>query len=161
MSYPAGMEAEILETWRTNQRINEKLIDAISAEGMQCTLSKRGGRNVVRQFAHLHNVRIYQLENRAKDLAAGLDKFATADEPGKAQLKKAMAASGERIETFFRDVLAGKPKRRCFKKGPIAFLGYLIAHESHHRGNILLTLKERGCQPDKDVRYAIWDWDRI
>ena len=74
---------QILEAWRTNNRINLKLIDAIGKEGMKCTLSTRGGRNVVRQFAHVHNVRIYQLEARAKDLAKGLAKFATKDEPTK------------------------------------------------------------------------------
>ncbi|MHC4940968.1 MAG: DinB family protein [Planctomycetota bacterium] len=155
------MEEQLLEAWRTNNRINNLLIDAISADGMKVTLSKRGGRNVVRQFAHLHNVRIYQLERRAKDLADGLEKFATKDEPGKRELKKALKQSAGRIERFFEDVLAGKPKRNCFKKGPVVFLSYLVAHESHHRGNILLTLKECGHQPDKDLRFGIWDWDRI
>lgn len=155
------MEEQLLEAWRTNNRINNLLIDAISADGMKVTLSKRGGRNVVRQFAHLHNVRIYQLERRAKDLAEGLTKFATKEEPNKRELKKALKDSAAHMEQFFRDVVAGKPKRNCFKKGPIVFLSYLVAHESHHRGNILLTLKECGHQPHKDVRYKICDWDRL
>ena len=49
---------QLLEAWRINNRINLFLIDRISAEGMRCTLSQRGGRNVARQFAHLHNVRL-------------------------------------------------------------------------------------------------------
>lgn len=43
----------------------------------------------------------------------------------------------------------------------VAALGYFIAHDSHHRGNILLTLKQCGHAPPQDVRYAIWDWDKI
>jgi hypothetical protein len=43
----SDLRAQVLETWRTNNRINLFLIDQISDEGMQCTLSKRGGRNVV------------------------------------------------------------------------------------------------------------------
>ena len=74
---------QLLEAWRTNNRINLFLIDEISDEGMKCTLSKRGGRNVVRQFAHVHNNRLWQLENRARDLAEGLHKFETDEEPDK------------------------------------------------------------------------------
>jgi hypothetical protein len=47
--------AELLEAWRTNDRINFFLIDRISPEGMKCSLSKRGGRN----YVHL-----YTLEGR-------------------------------------------------------------------------------------------------
>ena len=56
------MQDELLEAWRINNRINLYLIDNISEAGLQCTLSKRGGRGVAGQFAHLHNVRLWQFE---------------------------------------------------------------------------------------------------
>jgi len=62
---------EQLEAWRTNNRITLFLIDQISEEGMKCTLSKHGSRDVARQFAHLHNVRVWQLEKRAKGFQEG------------------------------------------------------------------------------------------
>jgi uncharacterized damage-inducible protein DinB len=151
---------QILETWRTNNRINLFLIDRISDEGMMCTLSKRGGRTVARQLAHLHNVRVLHLETRARELAAGLRKFATEEEPDKETLKENLLASGERLETFFTQAVTSG-KRRGFKKGIIAGLGYFIAHESHHRGSILLTLKECGHNLDSATKLAIWDWDKM
>ena len=154
------MTNELVEAWRTNNRINLLLIDEISDEGMRCTLSKRGGRDVARQFAHLHNVRIWHLQKRARDLAEGLDAFESKDSPSKERLASALEASAEAIETFLVDVLQGRPKRRGFKKGVFTTLAYFIAHESHHRGSILLTLKECGHKVEKDVAYGIWDWDR-
>jgi len=151
---------QILEAWWTNHRIHLLLIDHISEEGMRSTLSKRGGRNVVRQLAHVHNNRVWQLEARARDLAEGLPKFETRDEPDKETLRQALLASAERIATFFEECLEGAPKRRGFKKGVITHLAYFIAHESHHRGNILLTLKQCGHPLPKEIAYAIWDWDR-
>ena len=156
---------ELLEAWRTNNRINLFLLDHITAAGMKCTLSTRGGRDVARQFAHLHDVRVYHLEQRAKDLSMGLTKFQSksADKviPKKSELKKALTASSAAIETFLGDVLEGVPKRRGFKKGIFTTLGYFIAHESHHRGSILLTLKQSGHKLDNKTAYAIWAWDQI
>ncbi len=155
------MHDELLEAWRTNNRINLFLIDKISAAGMKCSLSKRGGRDVARQFAHMHNVRVWHLEKRARDLAEGLAEFETKVTPTKTQLRKALAASGKAVESFLEGVIAGDPRRRGFKKGIFATLGYFVAHESHHRGSILLTLKECGHNIDKGAQYAIWGWDQM
>ena len=153
---------QVLEAWRTNNRIHLFLLDHISDEGMRCTLSKRGGRNVARQFAHLHNVRVWQLTQRAKDLAEGLHPFETADEPDQQTLKEHLAESAKRVEAFFEDCARGVPRRRNFKKGVVSALSYFVAHESHHRGNILLTLKQSGHNLDQSTRYAIWGmWNKV
>ena len=152
---------QILEAWRINNRVNLLLIENISDEGMQCTLSRRGGRNVVRQFAHLHNNRIWHVTRRAKALADGADLFETHDEPDRRTLAAALRDSADRVERMFSGANDEVPGIRPFKRGLIPYLGYFIAHESHHRGNILLTLKQCGHRLDKKVQYAIWDWARI
>lgn len=152
---------DTLEAWRTNQRINVKLLAEIDDAGLAATLSTRGGRSVARQFAHLHTVRVMQLEARAKALAPGARRFATEDEPSREELAIALADSALRVEEWLRRAAAGEKGFRPFKKGLATTLAYLVAHESHHRGNILLTLKQCGHPVDSKTRYAIWDWDRI
>ena len=151
---------ELAEAWRTNHRINVLLMESIDDAGMACTLSRRGGRDVARQFAHLHDVRRYFLENRTKDLAEGLRKFASKASPSRAELLEAHEASTARIETSLLDLFDGAPGRRGFRKGLFTTLSYLVAHESHHRGSILLTLKQSGHAVPKDVAYGIWGWDQ-
>lgn len=155
------MIEETVEAWRINHRINLRLIDSISDEGMRCTLSKRGGRNVVRQFTHLQYVRVYQLKRRAKHLAKGAHTFETHDEPDRDTLKAALEDSSNRIEQWIRLAAEGSPKVRTMKRGLVPTVAYLISHESHHRGSILLTLKECGHPVDKETRYAIWDWNQV
>lgn len=155
------MTESLLEAWRTNQRVNLRLIDGIREAGMRCTLSRRGGRNVIRQFAHLQYVRAYQLRNRAKPLAEGIRIFDTYEEPDRAVVREALEDSSERIAEWVRRASEGARGYRTLSKGAAATIGYLIAHESHHRGAILLTLKVCGEPVDRRIRDGIWDWDRI
>ncbi len=87
------MHDDLLEAWRTNHRINLFLIEKITEEGLRATLSKHGGRDVARQLAHMHDNRVWHLEKRAKDLAEGLDAFASKRSPPKAELVAAHEAS--------------------------------------------------------------------
>jgi uncharacterized damage-inducible protein DinB len=151
---------DLLEAWRTNNRINLYLFDRISDEGMRCTLSTRGGRDVARQFAHMHDVRLYHLEKRAPDLAEGLTPFRSKEHPDREAVRVALLSSGEAIGAFLAGLAEGKEKRRGFKKGIATTLAYFVSHESHHRGSILLTLKVSGHKVDQDTAYALWDWDR-
>lgn len=153
-----SMTDQILEAWRINNRVNLLLIDHISDAGMRCTLSRRGGRNVVRQLAHVHNNRIWHLTRRAKRLATGAHTY---DEPDRRTITAALQDSSQRVEELIRLASSKSPGIRTLKRGLVPYIGYFIAHESHHRGNIMLTLKQCGHGLDKKTQYAIWDWDRI
>lgn len=152
---------EIVEAWQINNRINIRLLEGIGKEGMQCTLSTRGGRNVVREFTHLQYVRVFQLTKRAKSLVSGVRTFQPKEEPGKRILVAALEDSSRRIDKWIR--LAGKadPGVRTLRRGIVPTVAYLISHESHHRGRILLTLKVAGHAVAPGLRNGIWDWNKV
>ena len=82
---------------------------------------------MVRQFAHMHNVRASHIKNRARDLAEGLHLFETHEEPDRETLKRHLEASSERLEAFFERYITGDGKVQRFKKGPIPYSSHTRA----------------------------------
>lgn len=150
------MEDQLIETWQIHNRINLYLLDAIP-EAALASVSASKGRDVANQFAHLHNVRLMWLKQAAPELLDGLNKIDKEQKIDKKLLAEALRSSGKAIEELLRKgVASGKVKG--FKPGVIAFLGYLISHESHHRGQITLTLKQASHKLDQKVAFGIWEW---
>ncbi len=147
---------EQIETWNIHHRINIYLLDAIKEEHLT-DISASKGRNIGEQFAHLHHVRMMWLKAAAPDLLTGLNKFEKGTKLTKKSLTTGLNKSAAAITTLLEKGFA-EGKIKGFKPHPSAFLGYLISHESHHRGQIMLSLKQSGHAVDKKTQFGIWEW---
>jgi uncharacterized damage-inducible protein DinB len=155
------MKEQVLSTWLINNKINLMLIEAINEDDLRFTLSKLGGRTIALQFAHLHNLRLWRLENFAKEYLGSQKKIDAELPINKQLLKTRIEESGLAYAKWINESLSNKGEINGFKKGVIPFVGFMIAHEAHHRGNIILTLKQNGKKLPHDIEYGIWDWDSI
>ena len=148
---------QLVETWQIHDRINLYLLDAVDAESLSSHSASKG-RSVGEQFAHLHNVRLMWLKSAGPELLKGLVKIENEQTNDKKLLAKSLTDSGKAIGALLAQSLEAGGKVRGFKPHAAAFLGYLISHESHHRGQIALSLKQAGTPLDKKIGYGIWEW---
>ena len=145
----------LIETWQIHNRINLYLLESIAEDALS-NQSASKGRTVGQQFAHVHSVRMMWLKVAAPALMEGLPKVEK-ENITKAILHEALELSEKAISRLF-ELTVADGKIKGFKPHATAFLGYLISHESHHRGQIMLTLKQSGHAVDQKIQYGIWEW---
>ena len=146
----------LIETWEISHRMNEYLLTGIKEEHFN-DVGVTKGRSVGAQFAHINNVRLMWVKVAAPDLLPSLQKI----EKEKSITKKVILDAFEKSTPAISTVLTKgfeTGKIRGFKPHAQAFLGYMIAHEAHHRGQIIIALKENGHLPDKKILYGLWEW---
>ena len=142
----------IVETWHIAARLNPFFIEAVPKEFWTTKPAK--GKTVEGHFCHIHNVRLMWLKSAAPDLLEGLQKLESGSPE---EVMAALGASAKAIATLLEHA-AGEERIKGFKPHRTAYLGYLISHETHHRAQAELILREFGAPlPDK-VAYGLWEW---
>ncbi|MFZ1087158.1 MAG: DinB family protein [Terracidiphilus sp.] len=143
-----------LRAFTIHNRIHLYLLDALPDEVWSMPPPGGKGRTIAALVSHMHGVRLMWLKaGGVKTLPAALDKTASI-----AEVKVALETSGAAIRDWLTPILNGSAKISGFKPDAWAFVAYLIAHEAHHRGQILLLARQLGHPVNQKTSFGLWEW---
>jgi uncharacterized damage-inducible protein DinB len=96
-SFPSGA---LVETWHVNNRVNLRLLDALSDEQLAAVIFPRG-KSVISYFVHMHMARFYWLERRAPALAKDLDGRSVIHDQRHQVRERGRARPGKGLEVLY------------------------------------------------------------
>ena len=151
---PLSPADAVLRSFAIHNRIHLYLLDALAPEAWTAEPPGGKGRTLAALVSHIHSVRLMWLKSaRVDKLPAPLDKIAAVP-----QAKAALEASAAALAGLLADALKGDARIPGFKPDAWAFVAYLIAHEAHHRGQIVLLARQLGHPLEKSASYGLWEW---
>jgi uncharacterized damage-inducible protein DinB len=161
----ADLRASLLAAWRSNNRVTTELIRRLPPKLWDLTPAGAPGRTIRAIAAHLHNARCMWLKTLGRE--HGIKTPARVDHKRVTprQLVTALKQSSAAMEALFK---LGFPtgelpnSKRYIWRNLSLDLGhvvtYFIAHEAHHRGQIVMVARQTGHRLPVSTTAGLWQW---
>ncbi len=147
-------KTDLIHSWDLNNNVTIYLLNNIEKEWLSEKLGGKG-RSIGEQFLHINNIRSYWIGKVGEKVDLKLDKKYAKD---KQKLEEALYRSAKKMKETL-SVILEQDVVKGYNPHPIAFFSQMIAHESHHRGQILVTTSRNGLKIDKSVNFGLWNWN--
>jgi uncharacterized damage-inducible protein DinB len=154
-SYAAQLPEALLNALDTNNRISLYLIENLPAEAWNAKPPGGKGRTIAAIVAHSHNVRVMWLKAaKAENIPAQLERTTVTP----AQAVRALERSRAALHTLCQRALESNGRIKGFRPDVAGFIGYLIAHDAHHRGQIAMLARQLGYPLPQKAMFGMWEW---
>lgn len=153
---PWSLSEALLHSFETNERINQFMLENLPAEAWRADPPFGKGRDIAAIVAHMHNVRVMWLKAAAKGskIPGQLDKAKVTP----AQAAKAFDQSYSALAAVVRAAVGGDGRIKGFRPDVAGFVGYLIAHDAHHRGQVAMLARQTGHPFSQKAMFGMWEW---
>jgi uncharacterized damage-inducible protein DinB len=157
----------VLAAWRTNCLVTARLVDQLPAALWDAAIPGVVPRRTFRTIAaHLHNARSRWIRTLGLEYGISVPPRVDLKKVTRRSLLVALGRSGRGIEALLElgNAAGGEipaSKAYAWRNLPLDVghvLAYFVAHEGHHRGQIVMAARQLGHRLPPEVTNGLWQW---
>lgn len=161
-------DASLLKAWSTNNRITTFLVEQLPAALWAAAIPGAPRRTIRMIAGHIHNARCMWIKTLGRPYGIAVPPAVDRHRVSRSQLIPALQRSGHGIASLLalgleRDGQIPPTAAYAWRNLPLDVghvLAYFVAHEGHHRGQIVLVARQLGHRLPGDVTNGLWQWTK-
>ena len=158
----------LLAAWRTNNRVTVFLVENLPKELWVAKVPGAPRRTVRMIVGHIHNARCTWIKTLGKEFGIAVPRAVDRQRVGPKELIAALGHSSRGISGLLR--------LGCERGGTLPaslsytwrnlpldvghVLTYFVAHEGHHRGQIVMLARQLGFRFPAEITGGLWQWSK-
>ena len=167
MARTPDLRPTLLGAWRTNCRVTAHLVEHLPAVLWEVSVPGVPRRTMRHIMAHLHNARSRWLKTLGREHGIAVPPLVDLGRVSRRSLLSALRLSGRGIEELLELGLAAggqvpPSKAYVWRNLPLDVghvLAYFVAHEGHHRGQIVMVARQLGQRLPREITDGLWQWN--
>jgi uncharacterized damage-inducible protein DinB len=168
MSPTLDLRDALLPVWRTSNRITVELLEHVPAALWSADVPGTPRRTIRMIAAHLHNSRCGWIRTLGREhgvtTPARVDRYTVTRRQLSVALRRSSRGMEELLELGFAAGGVLPPsKGYVWRNLPLDVghvLAYFVAHEAHHRGQIVMVARQLDQRLPSTVTNGLWWWAR-
>jgi uncharacterized damage-inducible protein DinB len=159
----------LIDAWRTNARVTSLLVESLPRPLWESPIPGIPRRTVRGIAGHLHNSRASWTRTLGREHGITAPALVNVHRVTQRELIAALRRSADGIEAVLQlGIDAGgvvpPSKGYVWRNLPLDVghvLAYFVAHEGHHRGQLVMAARQLGERLPSDVVNGLWQWTTI